>query len=91
VPDAFEPVDQGGDRGRAQVHGLAQSPGGQRRPAPGGVHDRDQRADVGAVEPVQVGESLAHCIQFDGQAAKEESKLLTVDVPTHWSPPQPLR
>ena len=50
--------------------------GGQRLPAARGVHDRDQRPDVGAVEPVQLGEPLPDRIQLDGQPAKEQRELL---------------
>jgi hypothetical protein len=75
VADLLQPVDQRRHRGRAQLHRLAQPPGGQRLPPAGGVHDRHQGADVGAAQPVLLGEPLPDCIQFDGQPAKEQCQL----------------
>ena len=58
-----------------QVDRRAEPPGGQRLAPPRGVHDRDERADVGAVEPVQLGEPLPDRVQLDGQPAKEQREL----------------
>ena len=71
----FQPVEQCGHRGGAQVDGIAQAAGGERLPASSRVHDRHESADVGPVEPVDLGEPLPDSVQLDGQPAQEQCQL----------------
>ena len=59
VPGLLQPVDDQARAARGQAELLAQLPGGQRRAVALGAHDRDQGAQVGGLQPVQLGEGVA--------------------------------
>lgn len=59
VPGLLEAVDDQAGAARGQAELLAQLAGGQRRAVTLGAHDRDQGAQVGGLQPVQLGEGVA--------------------------------
>ena len=59
VPGLLQPVDDQAGAAGGQAELLAQLPGGQRRAVALGAHDRDQGAQVGGLQLVQLGEGVA--------------------------------
>jgi hypothetical protein len=59
VPGLLETVDDQAGAARGQVQLLAQFPRGQRHAVAFGAHDGDQGAQVGGLQPVQLGEGVA--------------------------------
>ncbi len=59
VPGLLEAVDDQTRAPRGQAELLAQLPGGQRHAVALSAHDRDQGAQVGGLQPVQLGEGMA--------------------------------
>lgn len=59
VPGLLEAVDDQAGAAGGQAELLAQLPGGQRGAVAFGAHDRDQGAQVGGLQPVQLGEGVA--------------------------------
>jgi hypothetical protein len=59
VPGLLEAVDDQAGAAGGQAELLAELPGGQRRAVALGTHDRDQGAQVGRLQPVQLGEGVA--------------------------------
>ena len=59
VPGLLEPVDDQAGAAGGQAELLAQLPGGQRGAVALGAHDRDQGAQVGGLQAVQLGEGVA--------------------------------
>jgi len=59
VPGLLEAVDHQAGAAGGQAELLAQLPGGQRGAVALGAHDRDQGAQVGCLQPVQLGEGVA--------------------------------
>jgi hypothetical protein len=59
VPGLLEAVDDQAGAARGQAELLAQLPGGERGAVAFGAHYRDQGAQVGALQPVQLGEGMA--------------------------------
>jgi hypothetical protein len=59
VPGLLETVDDQAGAAGGQAELFAQLAGGQRGAVALGAHDRDQGAQVGALQPVQLGEGVA--------------------------------
>jgi len=59
VPRLLEAVDDQAGTAGGQAELLAQLPGGQRGAVALGAHDGDQGAQVGGLQPVQLGEGVA--------------------------------
>ncbi len=59
VPGLLEAVDDQAGTAGGQAELLAQLTGGQRGAVTLGAHDRDQGAQVGGLQPVQLGEGVA--------------------------------
>jgi len=59
VPGLLEAVDHQAGAAGGQAELLAQLAGGKRGAVALGAHDRDQGAQVGALQPVQLGEGVA--------------------------------
>lgn len=75
VAAAFQAVDEGSRRSRAQTDGRAKFPGGERLTALLGVEYREQRPQVGVVHAVTLGEGLGQVIALDAEIAQQVDDL----------------